>query len=177
MNDRLLTDYNIFLIGFMGVGKSTVADRLAQLLDAQKMEMDELIVSRQGMPVAQIFAESGEEYFRDLESGLLVELQESDGMVVSCGGGVVLREENAGHMKRHGRVIWLTATPETIFERVKDSDVRPILNHHMNVEFIKELLESRFLKYQQAADLAVATDGKSADEICGEILLGLKALV
>ena len=91
-------------------------------------------------------------------------------IVISCGGGAALREENVVEMKKNGRVVLLTASPETIYERVKDSTERPILNGHMNVEYIAELMEQRREKYEAAADACVAVDGKSVDEICEEII-------
>ena len=94
----------------------------------------------------------------------------------SCGGGVVMREENADHMKKNGRVVLLTAKPETIYERVKDSDERPILNGNMNVEYISGLMEKRKERYEAVADVTVATDGKNVTQICEEIIAKLIAL-
>lgn len=167
---KSLLDYNIFLIGFMGAGKSTVADGLENMLEMERIEMDTLIAEKQGMSIPQIFEEYGEAFFRDLESNLLIELQKKSQAIVSCGGGVVMRPENAEHMKKHGRVVLLTASPKTIFERVKDSKDRPILNDNMNVAFIEELMEKRREKYLATADIIVETDGKNVVEICEEIL-------
>ena len=91
-------------------------------------------------------------------------------MVVSCGGGAVLREENRNMMKRSGVIVLLTAKPETILERVKYSTDRPILNGNMNVEYISGLMERRRACYEEAADFTVVTDDKSSEEICQEIL-------
>ena len=93
-----------------------------------------------------------------------------------CGGGVVVREDNKDHMKKHGRVVLLTATPETVYNRVKDSTERPILNDHMNVDFIAGLQEKRRALYEAAADVTVATDGKNPEEICREIVEKLTQL-
>lgn len=161
---------NIFLIGFMGAGKSTIAKELSKELSMERLEMDEEIVRRQGKPIADIFAEEGEAYFRNLESELLVELQTGEPKVVSCGGGVVMREENIAHMKKNGTIVLLTATPETIYERVKDSTERPILNQNMSVEYIAELLEKRRTRYEAAAQIIVATDKKNVREICKEMI-------
>jgi len=86
------------------------------------------------------------------------------------GGGAVLREENRRMMKESGAIVWLTAEPETILERVKHSTDRPVLNGHMNVEYITGLMEKRRGCYEAAADFVVSTDVKSRDEICAEIL-------
>ncbi len=167
---KSLFDYNVFLIGFMGVGKSTIASNLQKKLSMNRVEMDQMIADGQGMSIPDIFAQFGEDYFRDLESKCLIDLQQIKQSIVSCGGGIVMRAENADHMRKNGRIVLLTAEPETILERVKDSKDRPILNDHMNVEFISELLEKRRAKYEATADICVATDHKNADEICNEII-------
>lgn len=172
---KCLFDYNIFLIGFMGAGKSTIAGELKRRLGMERVEMDAMIVEQQGMSIADIFAKYGEPYFRDLETNTVIELQKRKQTIVSCGGGVVMREENVAHMKKNGRIVLLTAQPETIYERVKDSTDRPILNNNMNVEFISELMEKRRERYEAAADVTIATDGKSAVEICEEIISRLTA--
>lgn len=173
---KSLFDYNIFLIGFMGAGKSTVADGLEKMLEMERIEMDTMIAKKQGMSIPEIFEEYGEVYFRNLESNMLIELQKKSQAIVSCGGGVVMRPDNAEHMKKHGRVVLLTASPKTIFERVKDSRERPILNNNMNVAFIEELMEKRREKYLATADVVVETDGKNVVEICEEIISRLIVL-
>ncbi|MCM1258316.1 MAG: shikimate kinase [Roseburia sp.] len=165
---------NIFLIGFMGTGKSTISKALKRMLHMECMEMDEMIEEKQGMPIPEIFEKYGENYFRDVESQLLRELREGEDVIVSCGGGVVVRPENIGYMKDSGKVVLLSATPETVYERVKHSTNRPILNGNMNVEYIGELMEKRREKYQAAADIVIATDGKTTEEICREICKALK---
>ena len=167
---KSLFDYNIFLIGFMGAGKSTVAGELKDKLEMDRVEMDQMIVENRGMSISEIFDEFGEAYFRNLESNTLIELQKRKQTIVSCGGGVVMREENADHMKKNGRVVLLTAKPETIYERVKDSDERPILNGNMNVEYISGIMEKRKEHYEAVADVTVATDGKNVTQICEEII-------
>lgn len=161
---------NIFLIGFMGAGKSAVAAELERQLHIPRAEMDALIVEREGMAISDIFAEKGETYFRDAETALLKDLTEKKGIIISCGGGAVMRDENAALMKQCGKIVLLTATPETIYERVKDSTDRPILNGNMNVDYIRELMEKRKDRYLAVADVVVATDQKSAEEITREIL-------
>lgn len=87
-----------------------------------------------------------------------------------------MREENADHMKKNGRVVLLTASPETIYERVKDSDERPILNNNMSVDFISGLMDKRRTRYEAVADVTIETDGKNATQICEEIISKLITL-
>lgn len=161
---------SIFLIGFMGVGKSTIARALQRELGFPLIEMDERIVKEQGMSINDIFAQYGEDHFRDIESQLIVDIGKEEPSIVSCGGGVVVRPQNTQNMKEIGRIVFLKATPETIYERVKNSTDRPILNGHMNVEYIAELMEKRRALYEAAADITIQTDGKTREQICEEII-------
>lgn len=161
---------SIFLIGFMGAGKSTIARALQRELGFPLIEMDERIVKEQGMSINDIFAQYGEDHFRDIESQLIVDIGKEEPSIVSCGGGVVVRPQNTQNMKKIGRIVFLKATPETIYERVKNSTDRPILNGHMNVEYIAELMEKRRALYEAAADITIQTDGKTRELICEEII-------
>lgn len=170
-----LFDYNIVLIGFMGAGKSTVADYLKKTYGMEIVEMDQVIAKRQGMSISDIFKKYGEEYFRDLETNLLIELQTRKNIVISCGGGVPMRERNVVEMKKNGRVVLLTAKPETILKRVRNNHDRPLLEGKKNVEDIAALMEARREKYEAAADLILETDGKNRQEICEELVCRLRA--
>ena len=156
-------DGHIFLIGFMGCGKSTNAACLSDMTGAELMEMDQEIANSQGMAITEIFKVHGEEYFRDLETSLLYSLKDREPLIVSCGGGAVLRRENVEFMEKNGKIVFLTAEPETIFERVRDSRERP-------VEHIRALMEKRYPSYREAADLTISTDRRTTREICLEIL-------
>ncbi len=173
---RKLFSYNIVLIGFMGAGKSTIADYLSTMFDMRLVEMDQEISEREEMSIPDIFATYGEEYFRNLETNLLKELQTGRNCIISCGGGVAMREENVVEMKKNGRVVLLTASPETVYERVKDSNDRPLLNGNNNVEFIAELMENRREKYEAAADIVIQTDDKTILAICEELITKLMEL-
>lgn len=170
---RRLFDYNIVLIGFMGAGKTTVSEYLSTMFAMDVVEMDQVIAEREGMSIPDIFATYGEEYFRNRETQLLKEMQLRKRAVISCGGGAALREENVEEMKKNGRVVLLTASPQTIYERVKDSTDRPVLNGNNNVEFITELMEKRREKYENAADIVIYTDGKTVLQICEELIAKL----
>ena len=165
---------NVFLIGFMGSGKSTVASCLAKNYGMEMIDMDQLIVEREEMSIPDIFTQKGELYFRDVETNLLIQIQGEHNKVVSCGGGAVLRDENVQAMKKSGQVVLLNAQPETILERVKDDDNRPLLRGNKNVEAIRDMMKTRCPKYEGAADFVVDTDGKSTDIICKEIIEKIK---
>ena len=170
---KKLFDYNIVLIGFMGAGKSTISAFLRDALAMDVVEMDQVIAEQQGMSISEIFETYGEEYFRNLETQLLIDMQSKQNVIISCGGGV--RERNVAEMKKNGKVVLLKADPQTILDRVKDSDERPLLNGHKNVEYIADLMEARRAKYEAAADIVVQTDGKSALEICEEMIHKLRS--
>ena len=169
-------DYNIVLIGFMGTGKSTISEYMNQKFGMEVIEMDQIIAEREGMSIPDIFEIHGEQYFRDLETNLLIEMQSRKNVVISCGGGTPLRECNVVEMKKNGRVVLLTASPETIFDRVKDSHDRPVIENNKNVPFIADLMEKRRAKYEAAADIVINTDGKSIIEVCEELVQKLLAM-
>lgn len=167
---------NIVLIGFMGTGKSTVSDYLSNKFAMEIVEMDQVIAKREQMSIPDIFAAHGEEYFRDLETRLLVELQSQKNTVISCGGGVALRERNVAEMKKNGCVVLLTASPKTVYERVKDSDDRPVLSGRKNIKGISELMEQRREKYEAAADIVINTDNKTVIQVCEELVNRLREI-
>lgn len=165
---------NIYLIGFMGSGKSTISACLHKRYGMKQMEMDEIIEQEEGMPISEIFARKGEPYFRELETKLLKRFQNECNLVVSCGGGTAMRECNVQEMKKNGKIVLLLAEPETVYERVRHTHNRPLLEGNMNVEYIRGLLEARMPKYQAAADVVVETDNRTAEKICEEIIEKMK---
>ena len=173
---RKLFNYNIVLIGFMGAGKSTISEFLKTAFAMDVIEMDQIIAEREGMSISDIFEVYGEQYFRDLETNLLIEMQSRTNVVISCGGGTPMRECNVVEMKKNGRVVLLTAKPETILDRVKDSHDRPLIENNKTVPFIAELMEKRREKYEAAADIVIETDGKDELQICEELIHRLRQM-
>lgn len=161
---------NVYLIGFMGSGKSTVACELRRQTATILVEMDQVIEEQQRMTITKIFEKYGEEYFRNIETELLWDLGTQENLIVSCGGGCVLREQNAEVMKKSGRVVLLLAQPETVLERLRNNVDRPLLNGNMTLEYIARLMSERKPRYEAVADIVVVTDGRSVAEICAEIL-------
>ena len=113
-------DCNVALIGFMGTGKTTISNALSRITGFKEVDVDQYIVEKEGMAIKDIFAENGEQYFRDLETQALRDLQEEKETIISCGGGAVLRDENVEILNTGSVIVQLKATPETVFERVKD---------------------------------------------------------
>ena len=176
IQSRKLFNYNIVLIGFMGTGKSTISEFLKNSFAMEVIEMDQIIAEREGMTISDIFEVYGEQYFRNLETNLLIEMQSKTNVVISCGGGTPMRECNVVEMKKNGRVVLLTAKPETILDRVKDSHDRPLIENNKTVPFIADLMEKRREKYETAADIIIETDGKDELQICEELILRLRQM-
>lgn len=161
---------NLYLIGFMGSGKSTVARELQTAHGMKLVEMDEQIAEDAGMSIPDIFATRGEAAFREMETELLREIGRGANTVISCGGGVAMRPENVELMKKSGKIVLLTAKPETVLARVKNDESRPLLKGRKTTEGISELMEQRRPAYEAASDFSVPVDGRSAAEIAEEIL-------
>lgn len=148
---------NIVLCGMMGCGKTTVASALSKLYNLERVDTDELIVSRYG-EINGIFAEHGEEYFRDLESGITAEVSEKyENAVISLGGGCVLRKENVDCLKKSGKIFYLRAKAETLIKRVEGDTSRPLLKGGAD-EKIRAILAKRASVYENAADFIIDTD-------------------
>lgn len=170
---RLGEKENIYLIGFMGSGKTTVANRLGQIFGKRKMEMDDVIEGRAGMPIPMIFERQGEESFREQETQVLRDIT-MDGAVISCGGGTPLREENRALMKKSGKIVYLTVRPETVLQRIeRGQTTRPVLKGHMDEDYVHDLIQKRDPAYRNCADFIIETDGKDVETICKEITFKL----
>jgi len=155
---------NLALIGFMGVGKSTMGRHFADFLNYRFVDTDEIIEQRQKTSIAQLFAERGEDYFRRLERDLVMEMKSWDHCVISTGGGLVTYEDNIDHLKQHAFVVCLWASPQTIFNRVKRQSHRPLLQTEDPLGTITNLLAKRKVFYQ-AADLMINTETRPMRQI------------
>ena len=165
---------NVVLIGYRGTGKSTVGKVVAARLGRQIVSTDQEIVRRAGSSIPDIVAAHGWDYFRDLESAVCQDLAGRDNLVIDTGGGAILREHNVEVLKRNGRLIWLTASVETIASRIGSDTQRPSLTGtKSHVEEIRDVLTDRLPRYQAAADVTIATDNRSIDELAATIMRNL----
>lgn len=170
------TEKNICLIGFMGTGKSTISQELHRQTGMSEVDVDKYIEAREQRSINDMFETEGEDYFRDVETDCIKEIASGKGRIIACGGGAVLRDENVDYLKENGVIVLLTATPETVFQRVCYSQNRPILKGHMNVEFIRELMETRRTRYEAVADIVITTDDKRISGIAEEILIKIEEI-
>ncbi len=176
VNEGCTLKGNIALIGFMGTGKTTISKALSKITGFQEIDVDEYIEKKSGRSISDIFEKEGEAYFRNLETEALQEISQESGKIISCGGGAVLRDENVEILKGGGVIILLTATPETIFDRVKDHTHRPILNNDMSLGHVKELMEKREPRYQSVADVKISVDANDRILTCYQIITELEEL-
>ena len=167
----------LILIGYRGTGKTMAARRVAELLKVACFDADVEIEQRAGKSIKQIFADDGEQAFRDREVQVIAELVQHGNAVLSLGGGAVMREETRQAIAP-GTVVWLTARPETIFERMaedaKTSQQRPNLTTGGGLAEIVSLLRQREPVYRACADFTVETDTKSAEQVAQEIVYLVK---
>ncbi|EKE15180.1 MAG: hypothetical protein ACD_12C00117G0003 [uncultured bacterium] len=158
----------IILIGFMGSGKTTVANILAKKLNLEVIEMDHLILKKSGRKnIQEIFVKDGEEHFRDLETRIAKEILELDDVVISTGGGIVMKQKNLKFLKK-GKIIFLKTSFEVLEKRLMGDSSRPLFRYKIKA---KKLFDLRQKMYEKWADLTIQTDNKTVKEIIKTVLL------
>jgi shikimate kinase len=167
----------VSLIGYRGTGKTTVAQQIALALGWEWIDADVEIELRAGKSIKAIFEDDGEAAFRDLESAMVDKLCQRSDVVVAFGGGVVLREENRKRISTVGPVVWLTATAETLAQRIAEDVTtatrRPNLTPKGGIIEITAMLDKRTPLYRECASQVVDTEGKTPAEVADEIIKSL----
>jgi shikimate kinase len=161
--------HNLALIGFMGTGKSSVGRMVASTMHFDYLETDQVIEFRAHKSIKEIFEQDGEPAFREWERHVVEELTHRRKTVISTGGGLPTNQANLSSLKSHGLVICLWASPETIFERVRGHEHRPLLNEPDPLAKIRELLAAREAYYRQA-DVLVNTEMRSVREVATQVI-------
>lgn len=146
---------NIYLIGIMGCGKTTVGMETAKILSAHFYDVDRDIERNMGLPVSEIFKEKNEDFFREIETEALYRLSDMQDTIISTGGGIVLHPENVAVMKKTGKIVWIKRPIELILQNI-DAEVRPLIKG--NPEKLIEIYEKREPLYEQSADAFVMND-------------------
>ena len=160
---------NIFLVGLMGAGKSTIGRRLARELGLQFRDSDVEIEKKTGVSIDVIFDIEGEQGFRRRETGMLRDLVEERGIVLATGGGAVLAPENRQLLRDNGMIIYLKASAEHLAGRIRQDRRRPLLQSGDKLSTIRELMTRREPFYQQLADMVVETNNRSVPRVVREI--------
>ena len=161
---------NLILCGMMGAGKTSVGRALANLTGRAWCDTDDIIVKKYG-PISDIFATHGEGYFRKLETETVKSITEQDDLVISVGGGLVLRQENVDLLRQNGKIIFLNATVETLVQRLCADRTRPLLQTEEDLETrLKKMLSERAPIYERVADFTVQVDNKTPEKIGEEIV-------
>ena len=167
---------HLFLIGFMGAGKSTVGRRVADALGMPFIDLDEEIERAASASVTEIFAAEGERAFRAVESAALASLADAEPSVVACGGGVVVDDENRRLLRELGRVVYLRVEADEALARIGDTSGRPLLAHDDAAAMASTLLAARETLYRTAADAVVDTSGTSVAEVASEVVTVARSL-
>lgn len=164
-----MTQRNIVLIGFMGSGKSMTSKSLGQLLKRPVFSTDAIIEKKEGKSIPEIFAKKGEAYFRNLERVVVDELAGKQGVIIDCGGGVVLNPTSMTRLKKNGAVFFLHASAESVYAQIKHDKNRPLVNVVNPLERIRQLMEDRQPLYEQA-DYIINADFKTIEEITKSVM-------
>lgn len=166
---------NIVLVGFMATGKTAVGRVLAKRLNMRFVDIDELIVKREHRSISRLFKEEGEPYFRKIEKQLVNKASRLNNSVISTGGGAVLDDDNVSRLRRKGILICLSASPDELLKRIKETASRPLLNYEEPKKRISIILKKRALCYRKA-DINIKTDGLSIGEVAERIVKRLNGL-
>lgn len=167
---------SIILVGLMGAGKSTIGRQLARKLNLTFYDSDKVIEERTGVSIPTIFELEGEAGFREREEHVIAELTAMPNILLATGGGSILRETNRQHIKTGGCVIYLKASADQLFQRIKHDRSRPLMQTENPLQTLRNLLKTREPYYLEVADLVVPTSKQKVNVILRDIHNKLKQL-
>lgn len=175
-NADLLQGLNIYLVGLMGVGKTSVGETIAQQINYRFFDTDQLITRIQGKPITDIFAQEGETYFRDLETQVLQELSACSRSVIATGGGIILKKKNWSFLQQ-GLVVWLDANVDLIMERLANDQSRPLLQTDDPRQTLEDLWFKRRSTYAQADLQVIIKPEQSPMEVAIELFAQIPSVI
>ena len=174
--NELLQGINVFLIGMMGAGKTTVGHLLAHQLGYSFADTDALIEKVAGKTINEIFADSSEDTFRDLESQVLSELSAYTHLTIATGGGIVLRRFNWSYL-HHGLIVWLDASVDVLIDRLQNDTTRPLLQEANPAQALQKLLDQRRSLYAEADLRIVVNAGDTPEELASRVLTQIPSVL
>jgi shikimate kinase len=169
-----IADKSIVLIGMMGAGKSCVGRCLQQRTKLALVDTDDIVSSKFGVSIPEIFSKFGEQDFREAETQALREITPAKQTIIVTGGGIVLREENVNFLKRLGVIVWLSGDEETLFKRASRARTRPLLQGENPREAFARMLQARLSLYAKVAHIRVDTSALTDEEVAVAILSKLR---
>ena len=164
-----MTEKNIVLVGFMGSGKSKVSQKLSQMTGRVVYSTDEEIERKEGVKIAEIFQKRGEPYFRQQEREAVRNIAGKSGLIIDCGGGIVIDQDNIDDLKKNGILFYLSASPDFLLSTIKLNKNRPLMQVEDPLAKIREMLKARQKFYKQA-DFTVVSENKTINQISKEIM-------
>ncbi|MBP9854230.1 MAG: shikimate kinase [Candidatus Omnitrophica bacterium] len=165
----MLKKRNIAFTGFMGSGKTLLSKEISNIYRLPVCSTDDIIEKEEGTTIQAIFEEKGEEYFRKVEAKVVEALSKKKGIIIDCGGGVILNPENVQNLKNNGIIIYLKSSPESVLKQIKNQGKkRPLLNVDNPLAVIKKMMKDRAAKYEQA-DFSVDVAHLSLEEITAKV--------
>lgn len=160
---------NLVLVGLMGAGKTTVGHLLAEKMQYEFLDTDAIIEQEQGVLISAIFAQKGEAFFRQIESDVIKKVSDFSEKIISTGGGACEKDENIKALKKNSILVYLQASPDILFERIKNQNHRPLLQTENPLSKLQELLNKREKNYLQS-DIIMTTENKKLEQIVEEII-------
>lgn len=153
-----------------GAGKTTIAKLLSKKLQKEVVETDDLVAKKAGMTIANIVKNNGWDYFRNLESEVIQDIAEKNNIIISCGGGVVVKPKNINTLKQNGKIFWLQVSVATLLKRIGNDNNRPSLTGRPQKEDMEIVLKERYEMYKKAADKIIDTEKLSKKEVAEKII-------